>query len=144
MGDFGEILSGPAGALGFGGVAGALVGYSAKKLSKLVAIGLGALFILIQVLAYNGYLSVDWGAVQNTAEGVWQNDEGLTLADRAWAILRVNLPFAAASSPGSRSGSRQASGPARVGTRGQSRRKGGWFRRGRDLRSRRRGPTGAA
>ena len=27
------------------------------------------------------------------AEEVWQNEEGLTLADRAWGILAANLPF---------------------------------------------------
>jgi len=91
--DFGTLLNGPAAALGFGGIAGSLVGYSAKKLTKLVAVGLGILFILMQLLVHQGFISVNWTHVQTTAEQVWRNPEGLTLADRAWNILVANLPF---------------------------------------------------
>jgi uncharacterized membrane protein (Fun14 family) len=82
--------------MGFGGVAGLVVGYAAKKMTRLVALALGLTFILVQVLAYEGLLSVNWGAVQETAHGVWTNAQGVTLADRAWAILTANLPFGAA------------------------------------------------
>lgn len=93
MGDLGEILTGPAGALGFGGVAGVLVGYAAKKLAKAVAVVLGLLFILLQLLVHEGFISVNWDTVQATAEGAWRNPQGQTLADRAWAIVIGNLPF---------------------------------------------------
>jgi uncharacterized membrane protein (Fun14 family) len=93
MNDLGSILSGPAAALGFGGVAGAVVGYTAKKATKVVAIALGAVFILLQVLVYKGFISIDWAAVQGTAEKVWTDQNGRTLADHAWEIISANLPF---------------------------------------------------
>lgn len=93
MDDLGSLLSGPAGALGFGGVAGAIVGYTAKKLTKLMALALGLLFITIQTLVYLKFVSVDWNAVQSTAEHVWKDAQGITLADRAWEVISANLPF---------------------------------------------------
>ena len=48
MDDLTALLSGPARELGFGGVAGAVVGYTAKKVTKLVALALGLMFIAIQ------------------------------------------------------------------------------------------------
>jgi len=93
MDDLGSLLSGPAGELGFGGVAGAIVGYTAKKLTKLMALALGLLFITIQTLVYLKFVSVDWNAVQSTAEHVWKDAHGITLADRAWEVISANLPF---------------------------------------------------
>src|SRR5262245_2565084 len=86
--------------LGFGGVAGAVVGYTAKKVTKLVAIVLGLVFITIQVLVYMQFVSVDWNAVQQGAEHVWSDTNGVTLADRAWEVLSANLPFGAAFAAG--------------------------------------------
>jgi len=91
--DLGTVLSGPAGELGFGGVAGAIVGYTAKKITKLAALVLGLIFIVVQTLVYLQYVSVDWNAVQQSAERVWKDTQGVTLADRAWEILSANLPF---------------------------------------------------
>jgi uncharacterized membrane protein (Fun14 family) len=91
--DLSQLLGGNIASLGFGGMAGLVVGYTAKKVTKLVAIGLGLAFILVQVLAYNGFITVNWMAVQSTAETVWVDPHGVTLADRAWTILSANLPF---------------------------------------------------
>jgi uncharacterized membrane protein (Fun14 family) len=93
MGDLGQTLMGPAAALGFGGITGAIVGYTAKKVTKIVAILLGVVFILIQFLVYKGLISVNWDAVQTTAEAVWQSPDGRTLADRAWEVVTISLPF---------------------------------------------------
>lgn len=92
--DLSQLLGAPAlASLGFGGAAGLVVGYTAKKVTKLIALMLGLAFILVQVLAYKGLITVNWGAVQSTAEGVWTDPHGLTLADHAWEILTANLPF---------------------------------------------------
>lgn len=91
--DVGALVQGPWATLGFGGVAGAIVGYTAKKITKLAALLLGAVFILLQVLVYKGYLTVNWTAVQSTAEEVWRDPQGVTLADRAWRVLAANVPF---------------------------------------------------
>ena len=84
---------GPAAALGFGGVTGMLVGYTAKKLTKVVAILLGIVFILVQFLVWKGFISVNWEVVQTTAEQVWETPDGRTLADRVWEIMTISLPF---------------------------------------------------
>jgi uncharacterized membrane protein (Fun14 family) len=93
MDDLGAIFGGSAGALGFGGIAGAIVGYTAKKLTKLMALVLGLIFIAIQALVYLNFVTVDWNAVQHTAEHVWKDTQGVTLADRAWDVISANLPF---------------------------------------------------
>lgn len=93
MNDLVGTLAGPMAGLGFGGVAGFAVGYAAKKVTKLAAIGLGLLFIAIQMLAYYGLVDVRWDAVQGSAEQIWQNGDGPTLAERAWEVLSYNLPF---------------------------------------------------
>ncbi|MGH7789665.1 MAG: FUN14 domain-containing protein [Candidatus Binatia bacterium] len=95
-GDLGTLLGGVGGELGFGGVAGAVVGYTAKKVTKLIALALGLVFLLIQYLVYVKFISVDWNAVQDTAYTVWQDPAGVTLADRAWQVLSANLPFGGA------------------------------------------------
>jgi len=91
--DLSQLFGGSLASLGFGGVAGAVVGYTAKKVTKLVALILGLAFILVQVLVYQGLITVNWSAVQTTAEGVWTDAHGVTLADRSWQILAANLPF---------------------------------------------------
>ncbi len=91
--DLNELLGAPVTSIGFGGVAGLVVGYAAKKVTKFVALVLGLVFILVQVLAYKGFISVHWDAVQSSAEQVWTDPQGTTLADHAWQILSANLPF---------------------------------------------------
>ena len=88
-----ELLNGSWATLGFGGVAGAIVGYTAKKVTKLAALVLGGVLILVQILVHLGFVEVHWKAVQDTAETVWRDPRGVTLADRAWDVLVANLPF---------------------------------------------------
>jgi len=91
--DITSLLSGPVGELGFGGVAGAIVGYTAKKVTKLAALVLGAIFIVVQLLVYADIISVNWKTLQDTAQGVWTDPQGATLASRAWKVISGNLPF---------------------------------------------------
>jgi uncharacterized membrane protein (Fun14 family) len=88
----GGIPLGSLGGLGFGGVVGLAVGYTTKKIGKLALLGLGATFLLLQALAYLEVVQVDWAAVERTSRGVWETSDG-TLPDRAWRIVRANLPF---------------------------------------------------
>jgi uncharacterized membrane protein (Fun14 family) len=88
-----NMLMGPLAGLGFGGLAGAVVGYAAKKLTKMVAILLGVLFITIQVLAYYQLIVVDWVAVQSTAEQAVHSEQGRSAAQQAWSLLTANLPW---------------------------------------------------
>jgi uncharacterized membrane protein (Fun14 family) len=93
MDDLSALFGGSLGKLGFGGVAGAIVGYTAKKLTKIAALVLGLIFIAIQTLVYLKFIAVDWNAVQTSAEHVWRDTHGVTLAERAWDVLAANLPF---------------------------------------------------
>ncbi len=93
MGDLSQVLAGPLAGLGFGGIAGAIVGYTAKKIAKLAAIFLGIVFITLQVLAYYGFVTVNWTAVETTAVDAWTDQQGQTLAARAWHVIAANLPF---------------------------------------------------
>lgn len=86
--------------LGFGGAAGAIVGYASKKVTKLVALLLGLVFIAVQGLVYMHVVTVDWHAVQTGAEHLWKDPQGVTLATRAWKVLSANLPFGAAFAAG--------------------------------------------
>jgi len=86
--------------LGFGLIAGFAVGYALKKVGKLLAVALGLLFVVVQVLASQGFLTVHWGEVQARVDP-WFETESL---DGAWqSLLRVlthNVTFAGAFVPG--------------------------------------------
>lgn len=88
-----ETLMGPLSGLGFGGMTGAAVGYTAKKFTKLAAIILGLVFIVVQLLVYQGWIDIDWGAVQSATEQTMNSEHGRSLLERAWAILTKNIPW---------------------------------------------------
>jgi uncharacterized membrane protein (Fun14 family) len=85
--------------LTFGAVAGFVVGYALKKVGKLVAIAFGLLFVAIQVLAFYGFVTVNWGEVQDRFDPLLQP----TSLEQAWkglvALLTYNITFAAAFVP---------------------------------------------
>ena len=76
--------------LGGGGIAGWCVGYTLKKVAKVVAIFLGITFITLQYLAYKHVINVDWNKVQSAVDKqhLEQSAEGFM------SILTYNLPFA--------------------------------------------------
>lgn len=85
--------------LTFGAVAGFMVGYALKKVGKVVAIAIGLVFVLIQVLAYYGFVSVNWGEVQERFDPLLEASS----LNRAWkglvSLLTYNVTFAAAFVP---------------------------------------------
>jgi uncharacterized membrane protein (Fun14 family) len=85
--------------IGFGAVAGFAVGYALKKLGKLAAIALGLVFILIQTLAYQGFLTVNWGEVQARVDPLFERDSLSSAWERLVEVLTYNLPFAGAFVP---------------------------------------------
>jgi len=86
--------------IAFGGVAGFIAGYALKKVGKFVALALGLLFVAIQLLAWSGFVSVDWAAVQASVDPLLETSS----LERAWRsllrLLTYNIPFAAAFVPG--------------------------------------------
>jgi len=53
--------------LGVGGVGGFVVGYALKKIAKMMAIGLGLIFVTLQYLAYRGLIIIDYSAMREWA-----------------------------------------------------------------------------
>ena len=76
--------------LGGGGIAGWAVGYTLKKVAKIVALFLGITFISLQYLAYKNIITVDWSKVQNAVDKqhLEQSAQGFM------SVLTYNLPFA--------------------------------------------------
>lgn len=86
-------------ALSLGGVLGFCAGYAIKKVGRAVIFVVGALFVLIQLLAYAGVLSVNWGQVQTAAEPLLQ-DGARQGSAWLWRVLTANLPFGVAFAAG--------------------------------------------
>ncbi|WP_167764528.1 MULTISPECIES: FUN14 domain-containing protein [Thermus] len=83
------------GQMTFGGLAGYAVGYALKKVGRLLAIGLGLLFIALQLLAQAGYVQVDWTRIQKDVEPLLQQPGLQGLWERLVQTLTYNLPFGA-------------------------------------------------
>lgn len=76
--------------LGGGGIAGWAVGYTLKKVAKIVAIFLGVTFITLQFLAYKHVITVDWSKVQNAMDKKYLEQS----ANSFMSVITYNLPFA--------------------------------------------------
>lgn len=86
--------------LGFGLVAGFVAGFALKKLGRLAALVVGLLFLALQLLAWSGYVTIQWGRLQADVEPMLQASS----LSEAWrsllTVMTYNLPFAAAFVPG--------------------------------------------
>ena len=54
--------------IGFGGVAGFLIGYALKKVMKVILIIVGLIFVGFIYLEYHKVLSIDWNKIQLSVE----------------------------------------------------------------------------
>jgi uncharacterized membrane protein (Fun14 family) len=82
--------------LGFGGIAGLCVGYFTKKAAKVLALLLGCLFILLQVLAYYNIVSINWGGVSSAWDSAAESGAIEGALGSLTTVLLHNLPFGAA------------------------------------------------
>lgn len=78
------------GTLGGGGIAGWCVGFTLKKVAKVVAIFLGVTFVTLQYLAYKNLITIDWGKFQSAVDKQYLEQAGEGLM----GFLTYNLPFA--------------------------------------------------
>ncbi|NLI75168.1 MAG: hypothetical protein GX442_01850 [Candidatus Riflebacteria bacterium] len=78
--------------LGFGGIAGWSVGYTLKKFAKAVALVIGTVVIVLQILAYQHYLTIHWEQVQTALPA--DNLQSLWMG--MMSIITYNFPFAGA------------------------------------------------
>lgn len=84
------------GQLTFGGIAGFATGYAIKTVGRIVAIALGLIFIVVQLLAQAGYINVDWTRLQQDVEPLLQEDRVKGFWDGLVGLLTNNLPFGGA------------------------------------------------
>ena len=80
--------------MGIGGIGGFLVGYTIKKITRLIAIILGFFIIVLIYLGYTGIISVNYDKLSEAVSG---------LVEQAPNILQPiisNLPFAGSFSVG--------------------------------------------
>lgn len=85
--------------LTFGAVAGFASGFALKKVGQLLALLLGLLFISIQILAYYGFVSVDWPEVQSAIDPLLDPAALESGWQQLLAVLVGNAPFAGAFVP---------------------------------------------
>ena len=84
--------------LGIGLVAGIIVGFLSKKISKLIIFFALLIVVLLQVAAYKGYITIDWLSWKDTAIDVVKNTVKDTEipTDSIKNILMKNIPFSVA------------------------------------------------
>ena len=82
--------------LGFGGAVGLAAGYVVKKFTSAVLMLIGLSVIALQVMAYLGWLSVDWSSLETQVVGAWHSAASETTREWAYRVLTANLPFAGA------------------------------------------------
>lgn len=88
--------------MGFSGAMGFTCGYALKKVGEKAAYSIGVMFITIQTLQYLGYITIDYGKVQDDVEKSLDvnNDGKLDVNDFLiiWrelkAVLTASLPSA--------------------------------------------------
>lgn len=86
--------------LSFGIIAGFAAGYAFKKLGKMVAFAVGLLFIVLQILAFYGFVTINWGEVQSRIDPLLEADSLRQFWQRLLAVLTYNITFAVAFVPG--------------------------------------------
>lgn len=100
----------------WGFCSGYCAGYAAKKVGKIMAVGVGGLFVLLQTLAYQGYIVVDQEKIQRdfneafdvNRDGNIDTADFQVMYDKLYEVLNYNMPsgggFAAGLLLGLRSG----------------------------------------
>ena len=76
--------------LGVGGVGGFLVGYSLKRMAKFLAVVVGGLFVLLQYLAWQGVIEINYGTLFDLMQ------EAVRFFDPSglMGFVLANVPFA--------------------------------------------------
>jgi len=90
-----ETLTPLATQLGTGGIIGFVVGYALKKLFKLIIVLIGIFFVILQYLAYEDFIVINYDKIIARLEGfivslMQSGGGGFTLP----TFLQANIPFA--------------------------------------------------
>jgi uncharacterized membrane protein (Fun14 family) len=81
--------------LSLGAILGFCAGYAIKRLGKMTALIVGLLFLALQIMAWQGLLTIHWPRIQALAEP-WLQQGGQQLGGWALTVLQTNLPFGGA------------------------------------------------
>lgn len=88
-----------ASSIGFGGIAGFLIGYAIKKVVKITLILVGLFIASLAYLGYQGIISVNWDKLASSASGVTSGVGNVTgqaagTADQlTTALVNFGIPF---------------------------------------------------
>ncbi|WP_457637767.1 FUN14 domain-containing protein [Oceanithermus sp.] len=94
MDALGQLIGPYLGQITFGGLAGFFAGYALKKIGKLAALVLGLFFIGLQLLAYYGYVQIDWTRIQASVDPLLGEEQLRSLWQKFLEVLTYNAPFA--------------------------------------------------
>jgi uncharacterized membrane protein (Fun14 family) len=86
--------------ISFGLIAGFASGYAFKKLGKLMAFAVGLLFIALQILAFYGLVTINWGEIQSRVDPLLEAESLRQFWQGLLSVLTFNITFAAAFVPG--------------------------------------------
>jgi uncharacterized membrane protein (Fun14 family) len=86
--------------ISFGLIAGFAAGYAFKKLGKLVAFAVGLLFIALQLLAFYGLVTINWGEIQSRVDPMLEAESLQQFWRGLLSVLTFNITFAVAFVPG--------------------------------------------
>ena len=70
-----------------------------KKVGKIALVIFGILFVVVQLLAFSGYIEVNWGRIEEQIDPLVQPEALNGFWQRLVSILTYNITFAAAFIP---------------------------------------------
>ena len=79
--------------LGFGFLAGYSTGLALRFIGRTLAFFVGTAFMLVQLLAYLGYVQVDWYRIQQDLEPALSSSALQAAWQKLLAVLTYNAPF---------------------------------------------------
>ena len=83
--------------LGFGGVTGFILGFTLKKMVKVVIVVIGLFLIAIQGLVYFDWATIHWEKIK---AAVWPFFENHTLSEKVIGFMTAQFPYAGGMSAG--------------------------------------------
>lgn len=83
-----------------GGLAGLVTGIFMKRLGIVAAIFAGLIFVTLQLLAYFGFITINWGGVEAVVSPILESQRLRGFWESFLEVMTRNLPFAAAFVPG--------------------------------------------
>lgn len=90
------VWTGQVSKVGFGAGSGLVVGYAAKRLFKLAVLGVGFLFVGVQLMALRGWVHVDFHAIEHEVMPILH----ASTQSQVVGALAHNVPFTSAFSAG--------------------------------------------